>query len=64
MTPQEKANITRTEHKEAQRRKEERKQFERDLIRDNLCAVLLSEEATPTERLESSKLLLELTKRP
>ena len=37
---------------------------ERELIKKNLLQVLESEEATPAERLEGSKLLLELDKRP
>lgn len=35
---------------------------ERELIKKNLLQVLESEEATPAERLEGSKLLLELDK--
>lgn len=62
MTPQEKSAETRQKHKEAQKKKEAERAAERELIRSNLKAVLESEEATPAERLESSKLLMELNK--
>ena len=42
----------------------ERETAERELIKRNLRLVLESEEATPAERLESSKLLMELNQRP
>ena len=44
-------------------RKDEEKRAERELIRKSLQAVLASEDATPAEKLESSKLLLELDRR-
>ena len=62
MTPQEKARATRQEHREAQARKRAEKDAERELIRESLKAVLASEDATPAEKLESSKLLLEMDK--
>lgn len=64
MTPQEKANATRQQYKEAQRRKRADFEAERELIRKSLHSVLESEEATPAERLESSKLLMELNAQP
>lgn len=57
----EKQKETRQRNAEARKRKEAEKREERELIRKNLLKVLQSEEATPAERLESSKLLLELT---
>ena len=53
-----KAADTRKRHTEAL--KEAQKQQERELIKQNLLIVLNSTEATPAERLESSRLLLEL----
>lgn len=60
MTPQEKAGQTLRQHKEAQKQKREEQRAERELIRKALKEVLTSETATPAEKLESSKLLLEL----
>lgn len=60
MTPQEKAKATRQEHKDAAKKRLAERNAERELIRKNLIAVLQSEDATPAERLESSKILLEL----
>lgn len=62
MTPTEKQVETRRKNREAQKQKEAERRAERELIRRNLKAVLESEEATPAERLESSKLLLEMNK--
>ena len=62
MTPQEKARATRQQHREAQERKRADREAERELIRESLKAVLASEDATPAEKLESSKLLLEMGK--
>lgn len=64
MTPQEKAEATRREHQEARRAKEAAAAEDLKLIRKSLEDVLHSDEATPAEKLESSKLLLELTKHP
>lgn len=60
MTPQEKARETRKRNREAQRSREAEKRAERELIRRSLKEVLASETATPAEKLESSRLLLEL----
>lgn len=62
LTPQEKQRETRRKHKEAQKQREAERTEERELIRRNLKAVLESDEATPRERLECSKLLLEMNK--
>ena len=63
MTPQEKQRETRQRHKEAQEKKRAEERAERELIRKSLKEVLASETATPAEKLESSKLLLEMDKR-
>lgn len=60
MTATEKREATRQKNAESRKRKEAEARAERELIRKNLLQVLESEEATPAERLESSKLLLEL----
>lgn len=57
-------NETRKRNETAKKERRERATAERELIKKNLLQVLESEEATPAERLESSKLLLELDKRP
>ena len=57
-------NETRKRNEAAKKERRERATAERELIKKNLLQVLESEEATPAERLESSKLLLELDKRP
>jgi len=62
MTPAEKQRETRRRNKEALIKRQTERAEERELIRRNLKAVLESEEATATERLESSKLLLEMNK--
>ncbi len=64
MTPREKAEATRREHREARRSKEAAAAEDLQLIRKSLEEVLRSEDSTPAEKLESSKLLLELTKHP
>lgn len=65
LTEAEKAR--RNEHRKqteaAKRERHAQKKAEMELIRKNLLQVLESEGATPAERLESSKLLLELDKR-
>lgn len=57
-------NETRKRNEVAKKERRERETAERELIRKNLLQVLESEDATNAERLESSKLLLELDKRP
>lgn len=57
-------NETRKRNEAAKKERRERETAERELIKRNLRLVLESEEATPAERLESSKLLLEMDKRP
>lgn len=57
----EKREDTRKRNAETRKRKEAAARAERELIKKNLLRVLESEDATPAERLESSKLLLELT---
>lgn len=63
MTPQEKQRETRRKNREAQEKKRADQRAEQELIRSNLKAILESEDATPAEKLESSKLLLEMNKR-
>lgn len=55
-------NETRRQNEAAKKERREQRNAERELIKKNLLKVLESEEATPAERLESSKLLLELDK--
>lgn len=55
---------TRQRNEAAKKERRERETAERELIKRNLRLVLESEDATPAERLESSKLLLEMDKRP
>ena len=62
MTPAEKQRETRRKHKEAQKQKEAERAAERKLIKQSLIAVLESAEATASEKLESSKLLIEMNK--
>ena len=62
LTPQEKQRETRKRNKEAYQQRLAESAEERKLIRRNLKAVLESEEATASERLECSKLLLEMNK--
>lgn len=62
MTPQQKRAETLKKHKEARKKKEAEARAERKLIKNNLKEVLTSSEATPAEKLESSKLLKELDK--
>lgn len=61
MTTTEKRETTRQRNAESRKRKEAEARAERELIRKNLLQVLESEDATPAERLESSKLLLQLS---
>lgn len=60
MTTTEKREATRQRNAESRKRKEAEARRERELIRKNLLQVLESEDATPAERLESSKLLMKL----
>lgn len=62
MTITEKRKATRQRNIEARKRKTADARADRELIRENLLRVLGSEEATPEERLESSKLLMEIDK--
>ena len=62
MTTTEKREATRQKNREARKLKETDARADRQLIRANLLKVLESEEATPAERLESSKLLMEVNK--
>lgn len=59
MTASDKARETRAKHKEAQKRKEAEKRDAIAKIKAGLLSVLDSEEATPAEKLEASKLLRE-----
>ncbi len=59
MTASDKARETRAKHKEAQKRKEAEKREAIAKIKAGLLSVLDSEEATPAEKLEASKLLRE-----
>ncbi len=59
MTASDKARETRARHKEAQKRKEAEKREAIAKIKAGLLSVLDSEEATPAEKLEASKLLRE-----
>jgi len=63
MTPQEKAIETRKRNKAFAEQKRKAEREERELIRQSLKEVLASENATPAEKLESSRLLIELDKR-
>lgn len=60
MTTTEKREATRQKNAAARKEKDRAARAERELIRKSLLQVLESEDATPAERLESSKLLLEL----
>jgi hypothetical protein len=60
MTPAEKAKETRAKHKEAQKRKEQDRKETIEKMKRGLVEVLDSTEATPTEKLEASKLLKDL----
>lgn len=62
MTAAEKAAATRREHAERQAKKQAQRARETELIRSTLTAVLESEAATPAEKLESARLLMELRK--
>jgi len=57
-------NESRKRNEAAKKARREQRERERELIKKNLLQVLESEEATPAERLESSKLLLELEAKP
>ena len=59
MTASDKARETRARHREAQKRKEAEKREAIAKIKAGLLSVLDSEEATPAEKLEASKLLRE-----
>lgn len=59
-TPTEKAKETRQKHREIQKRKEQEHKEAIEAMKRGLLEVLDSPEATPTEKLEASKLLKEL----
>lgn len=63
-TEKAKRNETRRRNDAAKKAHREQERAERELIKKNLLQVLESETATPAERLESSKLLIELKQRP
>ena len=63
MTSREKGAETLKRHKEAQRQRDAQERNERELIRKSLTEVLESSDATPAQKLESSKLLLQLQQR-
>ena len=58
-TASDKARETRAKHKEFQKKKEEEKRENIARIKRGLIFVLDSEDATPAEKLEASKLLRE-----
>jgi hypothetical protein len=60
MTPHEKAAATLKRHKAEQRQREAGRKAERELIKKNLLKIIDSDSATAAEKLEASRLLLEL----
>lgn len=60
MTASDKARETRAKHREAQKRKEADRKEALEKMKRGLLSVVDSEEATPAEKLEASKLLREL----
>ena len=60
MTPSQKAQETRKRHREAQRAKEAESRELKAKIKSGLLSVVESKEAKPEEKLEASKLLMEL----
>lgn len=60
MTPSQKAQETRQKNIEAKRAKEAEKQAFKSKIKEGLLSVVDNREATPAEKLEASKLLMEL----
>ena len=60
MTASDKARETRAKHREAQKRKEADRKEALEKMKRGLVEVLDSTEATPTEKLEASKLLKDL----
>lgn len=60
MTPSQKAKIIRQKHREAQRAKEAESREVKAKLKASLLTVVDNEEATPAEKLEASKLLMEL----
>ena len=60
MTPSEKAQETREKNREARRQKEAESRELKAKIKDSLLSVVESEEAKPAEKLEASKLLMNL----
>ena len=60
MTPSQKAKITRQKHREAQRAKEAESREVKAKLKACLISVVESKEAKPAEKLEASKLLMEL----
>ena len=62
MTPAEKAKETRRKHKEAQDQKEAEKLRAKEAIRKSCVEILESDEMTPGQKLEATKILHDLTK--
>lgn len=60
MTPSQKAQITRKKHREAQRAREAESRELKAKLKESLLTVVDNKEATPAEKLEASKLLIEL----
>ena len=60
MTPSQKAQITRKKHREAQRAREAESREVKAKLKASLLTVVDNEEASPAEKLEASKLLMEL----
>jgi hypothetical protein len=60
MTPSQKAKITRQKHKEAQMAKEAESRELKAKLKESLLTVVDNKEATPAEKLEAYKLLMEL----
>lgn len=60
MTPSEKAQETREKNREARRQKEAESRELKAKIKDSLLSVVESNEAKPAEKLEASKLLMDL----
>ena len=59
MKPADKARETRKRNTEARQRKEAEKRELRAKVKGNLLTILDNEEASPEEKLEASKLLME-----
>ena len=63
MTPSQKAKITRQKHREAQRAKEAESREVKAKLKASLLTVVDNEEATPAEKLEASRLILDIDER-